>query len=55
MKVDEHHSNFEASPSEQEVWRRSAAEQRTLEVGAIANNATQKVARAANKAQGTEN
>ena len=33
MKVDEDHSNFEASPSEQEVWWLSPAEQRALEVG----------------------
>ena len=46
MKVDEDHSNFEASPSEQEVWRLFPAEQRALEVGETANNATQKVARA---------
>ena len=31
MKVDEDHSNFEASPSEQEVWWRSTVEQRALE------------------------
>ena len=49
MKVDEDHSNFEASPSEQEVWRRSQAEECTLEVGETANNATQKVARAAKR------
>ena len=46
MKVDEDHSNFEASPSEQEVWRRSPNEQRALEVGETTNDATQKVARA---------
>ena len=49
MKVDEDHSNFEASPSEQEVWRLSPAEQRALEVGETANNATQKVGRAAKR------
>ena len=49
MKVDEDHSNFVASPSEQEVCRLSPAEQRALEVGEIANNATQKVARAAKR------
>ena len=49
MKVDEVHSNFEASPSEQEVWRLSPAEQRALEVGETANNATQKVAHAAKR------
>ena len=48
MKVDEDHFNFEASPSEQEVWRLSPAEVR-LEVGETANNATQKVARAAKR------
>ena len=48
MKVDEDHSNFEASPSEPEVWH-SAAEQRALEAGATANNATQKIARAAKR------
>ena len=49
MKVDEDYSKFEASPSEQEVWRRSLAEKRALEVGESGNNATQKVARAAKK------
>ena len=49
MKVDEDHSNFEASPSEQEVWRLCPAEQCALEVGETANNATQKVARAAKR------
>ena len=33
MKVHEDHSIFEASPSEQEVWRRSLAKQHTFEVG----------------------
>ena len=46
MKVDEDHANFEASPSEQEVWRLSPAEQRALEVGETANDATPKAARA---------
>ena len=49
MKVDEDHSNFEASPSEQEVWRLSPAEQCALEVGKTANNATQNVAQAAKR------
>ena len=49
MKVEQDRSNFEASPSEQEVWQLSPAEQRTLEVGETANNATQKVARAAKR------
>ena len=47
MKVDEDHSKFAASSSEQEVWRLSPAEQRAFEVGETATNATQKVARAA--------
>ena len=43
MKVDEDHLNFEVSPSEQEVWRRSPAELHALGVGETADNATQKV------------
>ena len=49
IKVDEDHSKFEASPSDQEVWRLSPAEQRALKVGETANNATQKVAGAAKR------
>ena len=49
MKVDEDHSKFDASPSEQEVWQCFPAEQRALEVGETTNNATQKVARAAKR------
>ena len=33
MKVDEDHSNFNASPLEQEVWQHFPAEQHALEVG----------------------
>ena len=54
MQVDEDHSNFEASPSEQEVLRLSPVEQRALEVGETANNATQKVARAAKRQKGAK-
>ena len=48
MKVDEDHSKLDDSPLEQEMWQCSLAEQHTLEVGKAANNATQKVACAAN-------
>ena len=49
MKVDEDHLNLEASPSEQEMWRRSPAEQHALEAGKTAKNATQQVTLAAKR------
>ena len=54
MKVDEEHSNFEASPWEQELWRLFLAQQRAFEVGETANNATQKVAHVVKRQKDTK-